>query len=209
MTHERLLDIAIREFGLKGIEGASTRGIAKAAGTAMSSITYHYGGKEGLYLAAADHIAAHMSDEMAPLLAACRDGTCDDPQAARANVHAILEHFVTKMAGDSTADWSLFIMREQMSPTEAFDRIYAGMMGEMLRCVALLIARATGRDEHSARITAATLFGQGVAMRASRASVVRLLDVAALEGQTMRDIQARVHSNIDAILDRMIAEGPQ
>lgn len=54
MVQQRLLEIAIREFAAKGLDGASTRGIAAAAGTAMSSITYHYGGKEGLYLAAAD-----------------------------------------------------------------------------------------------------------------------------------------------------------
>ena len=61
MVQSRLLDIAISEFGAKGLEGASTRGIAAAAGTAMSSITYHYGGKEGLYLAAADRIAERMA----------------------------------------------------------------------------------------------------------------------------------------------------
>ena len=61
MLQSRLLDIAISEFGTKGREGASTRGIAAAAGTAMSSITYHYGGKEGLYLAAADRIAERMT----------------------------------------------------------------------------------------------------------------------------------------------------
>ena len=60
MAHDRLLEVAVREFGQKGLEGASTRGIAAAAGTAMSSITYHYGGKEGLYLAAADYIAQQM-----------------------------------------------------------------------------------------------------------------------------------------------------
>ena len=53
-----ILIFAVREFGSKGLDGASTRGIAEAAGTAMSSITYHFGGKEGLYLAAAEHIAA-------------------------------------------------------------------------------------------------------------------------------------------------------
>jgi len=42
--------------------------IAAAAGTAMSSITYHYGGKEGLYLAAADHISSRMAEGMSPAL---------------------------------------------------------------------------------------------------------------------------------------------
>ena len=41
------------------------RAIATAAGTTMSSITYHYGGKQGLYLAAARHIADQMGERMA------------------------------------------------------------------------------------------------------------------------------------------------
>ena len=208
MTQARLLDIAIREFGLKGLEGASTRGIAKAAGTAMSSITYHYGGKEGLYLAAADHIAAGMADEMAPLLAQC-SADSRNPDSARAGIHAIMDQFAAKMAGDASADWSLFIMREQMSPTEAFDRIHAGMMGEMLRCLADLIEAATGSGRRASRIAAITLFGQGVTMRASRASIVRLLDIPALDDLATDEIRARIHTNIDAILERMSAEEPQ
>ena len=52
-THLRLLDVAVDHFGRFGIDGASTRAIAKDAETPMSSITYHFGGKEGLYLATA------------------------------------------------------------------------------------------------------------------------------------------------------------
>src|SRR3546814_4837955 len=60
MIQNRLLETAVREFGRKGLDGASTRGIAKAAGTAMSSITYHYGGKEALHLAAGHYIVCPM-----------------------------------------------------------------------------------------------------------------------------------------------------
>ena len=65
-----LLESAIDHFGRCGFEGASTRAIAGDCGTAMSSITYHFGGKEGLYLAVADHIAAQIAEEQAPVLAA-------------------------------------------------------------------------------------------------------------------------------------------
>ena len=57
MIRERLLSVAIERFGESGFEGASTRDIAQAADTAMSSITYHFGSKEGLYLACADFIS--------------------------------------------------------------------------------------------------------------------------------------------------------
>src|SRR5215218_8822062 len=73
MVSKALLDIAIDQFGRLGFEGASTRHIAAASGTAMSSITYHFGGKEGLYLAAADQIAGRVAEIQRPVLDAARN----------------------------------------------------------------------------------------------------------------------------------------
>ncbi|WP_445192278.1 CerR family C-terminal domain-containing protein [Sphingomonas sp. Tas61C01] len=202
MSQDRLMEIAIGEFGRKGLQGASTRGIAAAAGTAMSAITYHYGGKEGLYHAAADHIAAEMAAEMnfdaAP--------ATEDPPAARAAIHVLVERFVDKMANDVTADRALFILREQLNPGPAFDRIYAGVMEQMIRTLVGFVAVATGRDQRAARIATVTLLGQALTVRTSRAAMLRLLEVAELDAETTATLKARIHANIDAILDRMIAE---
>ena len=207
MAQARLLDIAVREFGAKGLDGASTRGIAAAAGTAMSSITYHYGGKDGLYLAAADHIAQLMADAMAPALAA-EDGVGEhDRDGARAAVHRLMQHFIDKMSDADTEDWSLFIMREQLAPTAGFDRVWAGiMMGQGLRRLADLICVATGASAAGARVATVTLLGQALVVRSSRASVLRLCDIPALDSATLTHLKARIDANIDAILDRMIAE---
>src|SRR3954447_768260 len=93
---DRLLDTAIDQFGRRGIEGASTRAIAAAAGTTMSSITYHYGGKQGLYLAAARHIADQMGKRMAPALAGSetQDRDSEGPGAALTALLTIIDRFV-------------------------------------------------------------------------------------------------------------------
>ena len=205
MTQERLLDIAIREFGAKGIEGASTRGIAAAAGTAMSSITYHYGSKEALYLAAADHIAAGMAEEMTPALALCPPADCT-PEEARAGVHAILERLALKMASDTSADWSLFILREQMNPSEAFDRIYNGMMGRVMTTLVDLIRIVRPSSIEEARTIAVTLCGQVLAIRASRAAILRLFAIDALDPHHADALRQTIHGNTDAILDRPSAK---
>lgn len=206
MAQARLLDIAVREFGAKGLDGASTRGIAAAAKTAMSSITYHYGGKEGLYLAAADHIAQLMGAAMAPVLAAEEGVGEDDRDGARAAIHRLVQHLADKMAADDTEDWSLFIMREQLAPGEAFERIWAGIMGQVLRRLADLICVVTGASASGARVATVTLMGQALVVRSSRASVLRLCDIPALDRATLNHVKARIDANIDAILDRMIAE---
>ncbi len=207
MIQSRLLDIALREFGLKGLEGASTRGIAKAAGTAMSSITYHYGGKDGLYLAVADHIAARMAGEMGEVLDTGASPITADPVVARTRIHAALARFADKMASDRNSDWSLFLIREQMRPTEAFDRIYGGVMGQMLDMLADLICVTAGvADRRMARIVTITLIGQVVTLRAQRATCLRLLERDEIGGGDLALIKTRIAANIDAILDRLRAE---
>lgn len=206
MAKTPLLDVAVREFGSRGLEGASTRQIAAAAGTAMSAITYHYGGKDGLYLAAADHIANEMAGLMAPALVAERAIADHDTAGARAAIQRMLGAFADRMASESGAEWALFIMREQLNPTGAFDRIYAGLMGQMLERLVQLICIATGmRDQRKAGIVAVTFMGQALAIRACRAAALRLLDQPDVDAATAAAFRAQGQINIEAILNAIIA----
>jgi AcrR family transcriptional regulator len=171
----------------------------------MSSITYHYGGKEGLYLAAADYIAGQMGQDMAEALDLGELPAT--PDEARAAIHRILSAFVAKMASDVNSSWSLFIVREQMNPTEAFERIYGGLMGRMVERLVALVRIATGwRDESTARVATITLFGQVMVIRASRACCLKLLERDTIDEPAAAMLRARVAANTDAILDRLIAE---
>ncbi len=209
-THERLLDIAIAEFGAKGLEGASTRGIAAAAGTAMSSITYHYGGKEGLYLAAADHIAETMAQDLGAKMVDEAEIARADPARARAMLHQILGAFVDRMTAEKTEAWTLFIVREQTQPTAAFDRIYGGLMGQMMEHLVLLVQRATGlADEERARAVTATLIGQALVLRASRAACLRLMRRPAMDAALAARMKAQIADNSDAILDMLTAQAKE
>ncbi|WP_174298875.1 CerR family C-terminal domain-containing protein [Sphingomonas bacterium] len=203
MSHSRILDIAVSEFGRKGLEGASTRGIAAAAGTAMSSITYHFGGKEGLYAAAASHIDAEMADQMRSALS---DGPVpEDAGDARAEIHRLLDRLAVQLITDRDAESSLFIMREQMHPTGAFDCFYRGTIGRMARRMVSLVGAATGAADRDARVTAMTLFGQVVVWRSSRALVDRLLD-GPLDAGHEALVRHRIARNTDCILDRLSAD---
>lgn len=207
MAHARLLDVAIREFGSKGLDGASTRGIAAGAGTAMSSITYHYGGKEGLYAAVVRHIDADMADDLAPELTGADPAPA--PPDARAGIHRMLDLLAAKFLGDEEHERrSLLIMREQMNPTEAFDTFYEGAMGQMAERMAALVRAATGTDEATAGLTAIALFGQVVVWRVSRALADRLLggpaDVARRDAA-----RAMIARNTDCILDRLSAQAQE
>jgi hypothetical protein len=101
----------------------------------------------------------------------------------------------------------MFIMREQMAPTEAFERIYAGPMGHNSRALVELICVATGgHDRDAARLTAISIFGQVLILKAAKATCRKVLDREALTPQILSDYADRVAANVDAILDRMISE---
>jgi TetR/AcrR family transcriptional regulator len=50
-TRAALLDAALEEFAAQGFAGARVRDIARQAGVSKDLVAYHFGGKEGLYLA--------------------------------------------------------------------------------------------------------------------------------------------------------------
>lgn len=53
-TRAALLDAALDEFSAKGFAGARVRDIATRAGVSKDLIAYHFGSKDGLYLAVQD-----------------------------------------------------------------------------------------------------------------------------------------------------------
>src|SRR5260221_9866649 len=67
-TRQRLIDAALEIFAAYGFEGASTRMLADRAGANLAAIPYHFGSKEGLYLAAAHSIVEAAEHELFPVL---------------------------------------------------------------------------------------------------------------------------------------------
>lgn len=203
MIQTRLLETAIDQFGRLGFEGASTREIARASGTAMSSITYHFGGKEGLYLAAADHIAAQVREILGPLRqraeAAAKSATRRD---AAELLLALLDGFARMMLRPESEAWARFIAREQQQPTEAFERLYQGAMKAMTETFVLLLARVrTDLGDMECRATAVMLFGQALVLRVGRASVCRWLGVESLGEAEEALLRARLRETALCILE--------
>lgn len=211
-TNARLLDVAVDHFGRLGLDGASTRAIARDADTLMSSITYHFGGKEGLYLAAADHIVAHMHVRVAPMLerAATLFGADGDIGAARAAIHAIVGGMTMVMLQEETAAISRFIVREQAAPTEAFDRIYRGVMRQMIDQLSLLLVRISGDrlTDAEARIRVMTLIGQVLVFRVAHATVMTGMGWTTVGSDEASLITRTIAANLDAILDQLQAGDP-
>lgn len=87
-TRERILESAIPLFAKQGYEGASIRTIATAADVNVATLAYHFGDKDGLYVAVCQRLHEELSSAFPPV-----EPTAD-PRALLASVVETAFHFV-------------------------------------------------------------------------------------------------------------------
>lgn len=209
-TRQRLLAAAVEIFGRKGFE-ASTRELATAADVNLATIPYYFGGKEGLYVAAAEHIAeqiiAHVGEVAARIRSRLGVGATPGPkpklgpEEASGLLLELLETFAALLVSDKSAPWARFIIREQMEPTEAFERLYEGAMGRMLETIRTLVGIIMAEDPQSepVRLRAIALAGQILIFRAARAAVMRQLDWREIADAQLEAIRAMVRDSVEGL----------
>lgn len=208
-TDRRLIDVAIDLFGRNGIDGVGTRALAKAAGVQMSAITYHFGSKEGLYLACARHIVDQVTARLGPILAAAtsRDTDGGDRSGARAAILAIVSGLARVMMQEDIAPLSRFVVREQMQPSAAFDIIYEGYMNRILGVIGRLMQRVAGGAlaEEELAVRAIALLGQAIIFRFGRATVLRSTGWERAGEREAECVRRGVLAHTSAVLDALQA----
>lgn len=201
-TRARLVEAALDSFGRLGFEGASTREIAKAAKANLAAIAYHFGSKEALHVAVAEHIIARIMQSIGPVLAGIAgEAATATPARARALMQTLLDAYVDVILGNEEAErWARFIVREQMQPSPAFNVIY-GTFGRTLALGRHLVAVATGRpDDEETGLRTIALFGQALIFRVAQAIVLRQTKWTAIRETGRAAIKAVIHSHLEAIL---------
>ncbi|MCW2348764.1 AcrR family transcriptional regulator [Sphingobium sp. B11D3B] len=197
----QIIEAALEQFGRFGFDGASTREIARASGTAMSSITYHFGSKEGLYLACADHIASVVGSIYAPLIAIIEKQPPQTPAQARTQMLALLETLARFLLSSRSATFAQFVAREQQHPTEAFTRLYDGLIGPLVETAILLSAVARpSLAEAERRPLILHIMGMALILRLGRACVVRTMQVPDLDSATGEALVASLLKSAETLL---------
>jgi AcrR family transcriptional regulator len=190
-TRLALIHAALDLFGAEGFEAASTRAVAAAAGANLGSIAYHFGGKQGLRLACADHVIETIRGALRPTLAAAAAGPLT-PAASRdllaRVVEAIVGFLVVRPEAQAIAR---FVVREMFEPTEVFERLYAEAFAPMHERFCVVWAAATGAPADSVETRLATLamLGQILYFRIGRRVAMRRLgwnDIGPREGEAIR-----------------------
>jgi AcrR family transcriptional regulator len=88
-TRQRLIEAAILTFAEKGFDGAGIREIAQRAKANSALVTYHFSGKEGLYLECLRFIFARKACRVAELAAA---PSPEGPDARAAALQQLKNH---------------------------------------------------------------------------------------------------------------------
>ncbi|EPC01997.1 hypothetical protein L861_20305 [Litchfieldella anticariensis FP35 = DSM 16096] len=200
-TQEKLIHAGIQLFGELGYKATTTRMIADAAEANIGSIAYYFDNKHGLYLAAARYIAGQLRQRLRldEAIMANDAGGEPDRQTAMAALQDMTRHMVKVFTEDDECrQWLLFVMREQVNPTEAFDILHAQAFGTVQAILSTLIAILTGRSRDDRRVIVEThtLVGQIVFFLICREPLLRRLGIEALDDTVIAIIEDVIASHL-------------
>ncbi len=204
-TRERLIQAGLTVFGEHGFNGSTTRMLAAKAGANLAAIPYHFGGKQGLYLAVAEYVADRIAEHLLPVVEEINESFDNgmDRTAALDHLHALYRNFARLIICNEEADtWAALIMREQANPTEAFDVLYNRVMVHVAMASNRLVGMIIGKpiDDPETALLATTLLGQIMIFRTSRATVLRRLGWKNYDRKNTVAILDVIDRNIDACL---------
>lgn len=202
-TRLALIRAALTLFGRHGYDATTTREIAAAARANIGSIAYHFGGKDGLHAACAQHIVEAIRGVAGDALEVPEVAPDISPEQAGMILEGALSRMVSFIvARPEGGEIVQFILRELNRPTSALNTIYFGVFEPVHKRLCVIWSAATGEAPDSQRtmLTVFTLLGQVVYFRIGREAVSRRMGWKAI-GPTEADaIMDVARANLRAIL---------
>jgi AcrR family transcriptional regulator len=204
-TRQRLLQAAVVAFGQRDYDGVSAREIVETAKVNLAAISYHFGGKHGLYLATVEYLADQLHTQLAEQRAkveqvlesadraACADRLCDF-------IGAFIEVLLTEDLGESAPG---IIFREQHQPTDAYEILYRKLLQPMHTTLSRLVAcyRGEAQESRSTLLLAHALLGQTVIFRIGRTTLLRRLGKSAYTREDIAELKRQLCSYCRCLLE--------
>lgn len=208
-TREKLLAAALDVFGRYGYDGATTRKLADTASVNLQAIPYYFGGKEGLYVATAEYlveiIGSHIGDLRTRIAARLIElDAAKIPLAeteARQFLTEVVQTMVVLFVSEKSQAWARFLIREQMEPTEAFARVYQGIMRPMIDIGRRLVGTILGEDpaSDSVRLRALSFLGSILVFRVAHAAVLAQMNWEAIGEDEIAIVRAHAAKLVAAL----------
>lgn len=169
-TRERLLHAAGDVFAQRGFHQATVRDICTKAHANIAAVNYHFGDKEGLYIALLKSVHEPARSQVT---AALPLATTPEEQ-----LRTFVRLLMQRMLSDGPPAWHATMMaREMVEPTGALDEVVRDMIRpmwkELCRIVAALLGK--GADQTTIERCASSVIGQMLHYKHSRPVISRLL----------------------------------
>lgn len=214
-TRRRIIDAAIRLFGERGYEGASTRDIAKLAGVNAPALQYYFDNKEGVYRACAEHIAESVWQHFRPALEAAQaalDANADREtliEAFNVLLDALADHL---LASYDAQERRLFIAHEQAGhgPSMLFDIMDRNVKTCMRDVSAALLGRLTGTPAKDplTLIRVMTLRGQLMVFHIAHKSTLTSLGWDSIDAERLALLKNTVREQTRILIDSWAKQSP-
>ncbi len=200
LTKSALIEAAFKRFAEKGFAATSTREIAAAAQTNIGSITYHFGGKQGLRMACAEAIVSQLS----------RLRNSPDAVTLPKVLPAPVSRFEDIALRQATLLLSLpqanlmisFLFREAQDQSEAFEHIYQDFFAPMhsLFCQMWEVETGMAAESEQTKLAIFTMIGQIVYFRFGQPIVTRRMGWSSYGDSESLAILTLMQRNIRAML---------
>ena len=151
-TEKRLLEAAGEIFAQYGYRAATVRQICEKAGANIASVNYHFGDKEGLYLAVLRSVP-NANAEKYPSSLGLRPGATAE-QKLRAYVQSLLQ----RVFDEGRPGWhTKLIAREMIEPTRALDALLEEVARPVHQELAAIVSELLGPGASEAVVRRCTL----------------------------------------------------
>ena len=196
-TKEKLLQTAIELFAKHGINGVSTRMLAKESGVNLSSINYYFGGKQKLYDAVLESIiekiSAFIASKRAPLL----ETQLPPNEEFKVFIGNLIDFLCSNTISNAQAE---IVIKEIIQPSGVYNQLYAQVIEPMHKRLTTLVMQTTTLTEQEAIIQVHCLTGQAVNFTIHKHALLRRLNLSDYTPQLICQIKAQVFKNCDILL---------
>jgi len=200
-TRDALLDAATLVFAREGFAAANLREIALAAGVNAALIGYHFGGKEGLYLAVFERMTGQIRLVLDPVLASI-DQALAEPSPAKAPADRYLQPLLALVDGvlmhmlHEHPAWGELVLRETQFPGAAFELLFERVIQRNSQAMVGLLQKLRPRDDlERVRLLAGTLISQVLCIRHYRTPFLRILRWEAIGDRELELMRTQTRRN--------------
>ena len=205
-TKQTLILSGLKLFGEYGLTATSTRMLAEDANVNLAAIKYHFKNKEGLYHAVIADITSRLSSGNSQFIKTVAV-EIEDSKISVTRAKEIYKKLLLNIANlfitnDESKYWIKIIMREQASPTIAFEIIYNGHLKQILNMFLKLSSTIYGCDVDNKLIAIRQqiMLGQILGFVVARESFKRMSNQ-----NDIKELKTKIIQQISICIDAIIS----